>query len=191
MSDTRDGWQEGKQETLPLPQETSTEVSVEHDRQSLMSLQLLRHQIECWRPCSCRTHRLSAAHSPENDPQLATKETKPTSFSSFHPTGGSCPPPPLSSLPLRKSFTFLDISSLFHSEGGYVPHKPTVSPLLIDGLMGFVPAWTPPCWFPSKQWATELLLEEDVPPGRGSSPGATGEGGGTRQAKSSREEKVG
>lgn len=49
----------------------------------------------------------------------------------------------------------------------------------------FVVVRTPPCWFPSKQPAVELL-EADVPPRRGSSPGATGgseDGEGRRKRK--------
>lgn len=119
-----------------------------------------------------QTHRPSAVHSPETDPPLATKEQNPLQILSPHFTRQEGPASlslhPHSSLlspcPLQViHFSFW--MSLFLSRGWYVPHKPTVRPLLIErtsvgvgcglggvgGVKGFVIVRTPPCWFPSKQ----------------------------------------
>lgn len=123
-----------------------------------MSLRLLGDQMKRWRPCSCKTHRPSAAHSPETDPQPATKEQNPLQILSPHFTPlFLCPPQVIHFFWMSLSFQ------------GRFPHKPAVGLQLTGGQVqgeGFVTARTPPRWFPSKQQAVELL-EVDVPPPQG------------------------
>lgn len=113
--------------------ETLTEVNVEHNRWSLMSLQLLRDQIKCRRPCSCKKPTVRLPCIPlrltPNSPQRNKTHCRFLLLISPHRRVLS---PPLA--PLHESFTSL--GCLFLSRGGFVPHKPTVGLQLIEGTSG-------------------------------------------------------